>query len=221
MHALNKLPLVVNWRAPSYSTLLHQHITNKPIWKQITSIPNIFIPYSTPYLHCDQGNFLTRFVLLMMLHPPLGRCHHRDMHFRPCIFDSLLSGGSGTVIVGYGRPEKLQEPSRHPTARPQMRQWNTWHEIAPISINRSLLLRPVPWCNAGFFGRFWEMKDACPFFFADCYQQGSPSPQRTNIPPLPQKIFLYPFYETTWTKATISGWILYSPADKTGLVLKG
>ena len=164
MHALNKLPLVVNWRAPSYSTLLHQHITNKPIWKQKTSIPNIFIPYSTPYLHCDQGNFLTRFVLLMMLHPPLGRCHHRDMHFRPCIFDSLLSGGSGTVIVGYGRPEKLQEPSRHPTARPQMRQWNTWHEIAPISINRSLLLRPVPWCNAGFFGRFWEMKDACPFF---------------------------------------------------------
>ena len=179
MHALNKLPLVVNL---PYSTLTSTY-------HEKTNFKTKHCHSNETFLHCDQGNFLTRFVLFMMLHSPLGRCHHRDMHPRPCIFDSLLSGGSGAVIIGCDWPGKEQKPNRHPTARPQMHQWNTWHKTAPVSINAAFYCGRFPDATRDFAGVFGKWRMHAPFF-VDCHQQGSLSSQKPIFPPTTKKLFV-------------------------------
>ena len=67
------------WRAPSYSTLLYQHITNKPISTLNPSFQRN-IPYPAPYLHPDQDNLL------------FSHCDHNgyDMHSWVCFLGPLL-----------------------------------------------------------------------------------------------------------------------------------
>ena len=100
---------------------------------------------------------------------------------------------------------KIEKYPRHPTARPQLHLATKikplhYPSTQPFDADGSLMQH----------GNFWKMKDACPpLFFAN------------KIFPLPTKTENLLYMKPPQQKATISGWILYSPADKTGLVLKG